>query len=237
MADSQSSPNRKKPVGVAIRGNGNTSVAQRELPVRTVTAQVQSKKLIADRRQRIIRAAITVFHELGFHNATTADIAREAGLTQSNLYNYVKSKQDVLFLVCEHLVGTYNQVLDDVSAKYEDPYERICQGLAAIINVMSLYRDELQLLYNETHALEKPDRLTILDMISQFISRFQVLLEDYERETGVKTMMDRRLAANLMSFVPAIVALRNWDLVRHNSKPNAALLYFILNGLGIHKPI
>jgi len=108
---------------------------------RVVTAQVQSEKLVTDRRDRIIRAAITVFHRQGFHSTTTADIAREAGLTQSNLYNYVKSKQDVLFLVCEHLVGIYEQLLDEVAEQYEDPHTRIVEALRAVTRVMGEYRD------------------------------------------------------------------------------------------------
>lgn len=204
---------------------------------RTVAAQVQSEKLVADRRERIIRAAITVFHRLGFHTATTADITREAGLTQSNLYNYVKSKQDVLFLVCEHLVSMYEDVLDEVSAQHQDPYVKITESLAAIIGVMNTYGDEVQLLYNEVHSLEEPDRSMISVLVSRFISRFETLIESYERETGTVIMQDRRLAANLMSFVPAILPLRRWDLKRHGHKDREkAILRFILRGLGIPEP-
>ena len=35
------------------------------------------------------------------------DIGRTAGMTQGTIYNYVTSKDDVLYLVCDRLVSEY----------------------------------------------------------------------------------------------------------------------------------
>lgn len=215
----------------------NGSEHWKVLPVkRVVDSQVQSEKLVSDRRDRIVRAAITVFHERGFHVATTADIAKEAGLTQSNIYNYVKSKQDVLFLVCEHLVGMYDSVLNKVVAEESDPYLRIVEAIRSTAGVMNQHRDELQLLYNETHALDKRDRMHILASVSRFIGRFQKLLDDYV-VAGGRIDFDRRLAANFLSFVPAMSALRSWDLAFNcDADVEEGVLRFCLNGLGMALP-
>lgn len=217
------------PGPAALQGSAGGSLETK----RTVATRVQSERLVSDRRDRIIRAAIAAYRGEGFHAITTADIAREAGLTQSNLYNYVKSKQDVLFLVCEHLVGTYEALLDEAQGSCADPYLRIVEALRTITRAMCTYRDELQLLYNEAHVLEKPDRVVILSLISRFIGRFETLLEDYGLTTGAQ----RRLAANFLSFVPAIVALRHWDLAAHNfAGTQEEIVRFVLRGLGLPQP-
>jgi AcrR family transcriptional regulator len=204
---------------------------------RTVLAQVQSQNLVTDRREKIINAAIIVFHSKGYHETTTADIARQAGLTQSNLYNYIKSKQDVLFLVCEHLVASYDNALDEVALKFEDPFDRLEQSIRKIIDIMNDYKAEVQLLYNETHALSKGDRVIILQKISKFIDRFEDLIENFETSTGHPTNPDRRLAANIASFLPAIVALRAWDLNRNRAfSSQRNLLDVILAALHISRP-
>lgn len=201
---------------------------------REIAAQVQNQKLVADRRARIIRAAVSVFHRLGYHLATTADIAREAGLTQSNLYNYVSSKQDVLFLVFEHLVNMYEDVLDQVSAQFEDPHRRIIECLHAILMVMEEYHQEVQLLYSEINALEEPDRSNFSAMAAHVIRHFELLLDDYVKAGGTVADPDRRLLANLASFTPAVLSLRKWDLDAHPAQDRkASLLSFILRGLGI----
>lgn len=202
---------------------------------RPIVSQIQNEMLVVDRRERIVRAAITVFRNSGFHVATTKDIAREADMTQSNLYNYVSSKQDVLFLVCEHLVGLYQKAVDDAVARFDDSHSRLVEALRAIITVMSAHSDELQLLYNETHALDKPDRKIVLTSIAKLIKAFEVLLKAYEEEYGTCIIKNRRIAANFLSFVPAMVALRSWDLIGHAKREEltAALLLFTLTGLGI----
>lgn len=202
--------------------------------VRKVATVVQSDQLVSDRRGQIINAAIIVFHRRGFHVATTNDIAQEAGLTQSNLYNYVKSKQDVLLLVCDHLVGIYNKIIDDIVEQHDDPHTCLVEGLEAIIKVMGTHRHEVQLLYHETHALEKRDRMAVLAAISGFIGRFESLLVRYEEDHGKLALRNTRLAANFLSFVPAIIALRSWDLASSGGRNlNQSILQFILSGLGI----
>jgi TetR/AcrR family transcriptional regulator, cholesterol catabolism regulator len=202
---------------------------------RPIISQVQSKNLILDRRERIIKAAITVFRRSGFHVATTKDVAVEAGLTQSNLYNYVSSKQDVLFLVCDHLVQLYQAAVDDAIATHIDAHSRLVESLRAVTRVMSIHRDEVQLLYNETHSLEKKDRKIVLSSIAKLINSFQVLLKDYERAYGPCLISNRRVAANFLSFVPAIFALRYWDLASNAGREEIemAILKFTLAGLGI----
>lgn len=202
---------------------------------RAIGSQIQNETLIADRRERIVRAAITVFRHAGFHGATTKDVAREANMTQSNLYNYVRSKQDVLFLVCDHLVTLYQNSVNDALANNDNSHDRLVEALRAIIKVMSAHRGEVQLLYNETHALDKPDRKIILTSITKLIKSFQVLLKDYEAEHGATVIKNGRIAANMLSFVPALAALRSWDLFAHAEpeEVESSILLFTLSGLGI----
>lgn len=202
---------------------------------RAIGTQVQDEGLVNERRERIVKAAITMFRRNGFHAATTRSIAEEAGVTQSNIYNYVRSKGDILYLVCEHLVGLYISTVDRVTAAHDDPHDRVVGALRGIMAVMFDHRDELVLLYNEVHALEKPDRKLVLRAVSQFIRQFQALLDAYVASGGTLRHANRRVAANILSFVPAIVALRWWDISLHSNREEAekAIFEFILAGLGI----
>jgi AcrR family transcriptional regulator len=205
---------------------------------RAINAQVQDVGLVNEMRDRIVRAAISVFRRKGFHGATTRDIAMEAGITQSNIYNYVRSKDDILYLVCERLVGLYIASVDGVMKENSDPYERVIGALRAIMAVMFEHRDELVLIYNEVHALEKQDRKLVLKAVARFIRQFQQLLEEFTATGARLRLANTRIAANLLSFVPAIVALRWWDLSLHTDQPEAerAIFDFMLAGLGIPAP-
>ena len=66
----------------------------------------------------MIRGAVKLFKEKGFHRATTREIAKAAGFSIGTLYEYIRTKEDVLFLVCDSI---YDEVHDRLSAlSYEE---------------------------------------------------------------------------------------------------------------------
>lgn len=52
-------------------------------------------------RDRIVRAALAVFAEHGFHRATMQDIVRASGLSVGAIYTYFKSKSDLILAGCD----------------------------------------------------------------------------------------------------------------------------------------
>ncbi|MEK6194640.1 MAG: TetR/AcrR family transcriptional regulator, partial [Deltaproteobacteria bacterium] len=71
--------------------------------LREVPTQVKNPDLVERRRQQIVEAAAKLFIAQGFHKTTTRQIARAAGFSIGSLYEYVASKEDVLYLVCESI--------------------------------------------------------------------------------------------------------------------------------------
>ncbi len=58
-------------------------------------------KVVEDRREQILEAALEVFAEKGFDRATNKDIARAAGITSGLIYHYFRSKKEVLLEAME----------------------------------------------------------------------------------------------------------------------------------------
>ena len=61
----------------------------------------RTPKIVEDRREQIIDAAMRVFSQKGFTRATNKDIAREAGITPGLIYHYFENKEAVLNAVIE----------------------------------------------------------------------------------------------------------------------------------------
>ncbi len=61
----------------------------------------RTPKVIEDRREQIIDAAMRVFAEKGFTRATNRDVAKEAGITTGLIYYYFENKEAVLKAVLE----------------------------------------------------------------------------------------------------------------------------------------
>jgi TetR/AcrR family transcriptional regulator len=88
-----------------------------------LTVAPSSRLPAAQRRQAIVDAALRVFAGCSYSGATTADIAREAGVSEPLLYRHFPSKRD-LYLACldeswARLRGTVEQIV----AAESDPAE------------------------------------------------------------------------------------------------------------------
>ena len=66
-----------------------------------------SPERVAHRKRRVEDAALVLFRERGFHGAGTRDIAREAGVSLGNLYNYYAQKEDIFESILTRLYGEF----------------------------------------------------------------------------------------------------------------------------------
>jgi AcrR family transcriptional regulator len=57
----------------------------------------------AERRLELIETAVRVFSEGSYRGTTTAEIAREAGVSEPTLYRHFPSKRDLYFAALDHV--------------------------------------------------------------------------------------------------------------------------------------
>ena len=60
------------------------------------TREERREQIAETRRSQILEAALSVFTEKGYSEATVPDIAREAGVAVGTIYNYYESKRELL---------------------------------------------------------------------------------------------------------------------------------------------
>jgi AcrR family transcriptional regulator len=61
----------------------------------------RTPKVVEDRREQIIDAAMRAFSQKGYTRATNKDIAREAGITPGLIYHYFESKEALFKAIIE----------------------------------------------------------------------------------------------------------------------------------------
>jgi AcrR family transcriptional regulator len=203
------------------------------IPARTVKAVTRDLPLVRERRDRLIKAAIDVVKVKGFHAATMRDIGRAAGMTQGTIYNYVTSKDDVLFLVCDRLVSEYQDETRKALETVPDPVERVRSGARAVAEVIYEHQDEILLIFQNSHLLDKQSLRVILARVDGFARLFEKFLTDAAREAGIP-IGNSYLMANIFTYLPTIVALRRWSLGRELSQNEilSGLTEFLVRGLG-----
>ena len=210
------------------------SAAGRTRRIRTAT---KNPERVRAWRERLINAAIAVFMEKGFHNATVRDIGRAAGMTQGTIYNYVTSKDDILYLVCDRIVAEYNDEARKAIAASDQPAERVRLAVRAIAEVMYAHRREILLIYQDSHLLDSRSRRVILARVEEFIGMFERIIVEAAAQLGVD-IPHPHLSANMLTFLPVMIALRGWSL-KATHPPEvviAEITTFVMRGLGFCPP-
>jgi len=82
-----------------------------------------SEKALEEKRERIEGAAKELFIKRGFHATSMRDIAKGADTSLGNLYNYFRTKEDIL----ESIIARYQKVVDSrlrsIFDEVEEPFE------------------------------------------------------------------------------------------------------------------
>jgi AcrR family transcriptional regulator len=200
---------------------------------RRIKTATKNPDRVRERRESLINAAVAVFIEKGFHNATVRDIGRAANMTQGTIYNYVSSKDDILYLVCDRIVAEYNEQARKALDTSHDPVGRVRSAVRAISQVMYRHRREILLIYQDSHLLDKRSRRVILARVEEFIGMFERIILDAARELRVP-LPHPHLSANMLTFLPVMIALRGWSLKNDVSPEEVVeqITAFIVRGLG-----
>jgi AcrR family transcriptional regulator len=199
---------------------------------RRIKPATKNPDRVRERRESLINAAVAVFIEKGFHNATVRDIGRAANMTQGTIYNYVSSKDDILYMVCDRIVAEYNEQARRALDTSHDPVGRVRSAVRAISQVMYRHRREILLIYQDSHLLDKRSRRVIVARVEEFIGMFERIIIDAARELRVP-LPHPHLSANMLTFLPVMIALRGWSLKNDLSPEEVVeqITAFIVRGL------
>jgi AcrR family transcriptional regulator len=200
---------------------------------RQVKAASKDPELVRERRGLLVAAAVRVFKQKGFHETTVRDIGREADMTQGTIYNYVASKEDILYLVCDQIVSEYQDETRKALDNSAQPRARVRGAVRAVCEVMDKHQEEILLIYQEGHLLDARSRKVILARMEEFIATFEAILRDAARELKLP-LPDPHFSANVLTFLPTMLALRRWSLRPGTNRAAVIdqMVVFLLRGLG-----
>ncbi len=215
--------------GAAVKRSRREPATSRQ--ARKVHTVVRDTELVAQRHGEIVRAATRIFISKGYHGAGVREIAEAAGLSLGGLYTYVKTKEDILYLVFRRISTTLQECVRRDVAGIDDPADRVAAALRATIRTAGQYQDEILLMYQETKSLGRKSLHNVLAEESHYVGLFEdVLQAGYDQGLFIG---NPKLGADIVAYLCTIVVLRRWHLGRRFSSEEIenGVIDFILGGL------
>ncbi|PLR96649.1 TetR/AcrR family transcriptional regulator [Bacillus sp. T33-2] len=182
---------------------------------REVQASVKDERLVRKRRDQMIKGAVTLFKEKGFHRTTTREIARASGFSIGTLYEYIRTKEDVLYLVCDTIYDQVkNRLRKDIGTSL-GTLENLQLAISHYFKVMDEMQDEVVVMYQEAKSLSK-DALPYvlkkeLEMVKMFEDVIQLCVENGELDLNEQQV---KLVAHNIFVQGQMWGFRRWALQR-----------------------
>ncbi|QSO54256.1 TetR/AcrR family transcriptional regulator [Alicyclobacillus curvatus] len=178
-----------------------------------IASTVKDPERIRERREQIVKASVQLFAQKGFHKATTREIARASGLSNGALYEYVQSKEDILYLVCQHIHQEIHERLADSLSSHDVAIERLRHAVASFLSVIRDMEDEVLLIYQESKSLPSDYLRAVLQNEQAITDIFVRLLQDGRQDESVQlTEEDIPLVAHDVIVLGQLWAFRRWAL-------------------------
>ncbi|ETI69854.1 TetR family transcriptional regulator [Neobacillus vireti LMG 21834] len=143
---------------------------------REVQASVKDERLVQKRRDQMIKGAVTLFKQKGFHRTTTREIAKAAGFSIGTLYEYIRTKEDVLYLVCDSIYDHVSERLQQDLSLKSGTLASLKLGIANFFQVMDEMQAEVLVMYQEVKSLSKDALPYVLKKEMEMVAMFADLL-------------------------------------------------------------
>jgi TetR/AcrR family transcriptional regulator, cholesterol catabolism regulator len=143
---------------------------------REVQASVKDERLVQRRRDQMIKGAVSLFKQKGFHRTTTREIAKAAGFSIGTLYEYIRTKEDVLYLVCDSIYDHVSERLQQDLEDKQGTLDSLKHGIANYFRVIDEMQEEILVMYQEAKSLTKDALPYVLKKENEMAAMFEKLI-------------------------------------------------------------
>src|SRR5699024_4100150 len=181
----------------------------------TIKSSVIHIEEVEKRRKQINERDITFCKDKCFNRSTTREKAKEYSYSIGALYEYVRTKEDVLSLVYKAINDrVYNHLKDSLQLK-EVTLENLYRAIDSYYRLIDAMQEEVVILYQEVKSLDPQSRESILEKERQMVlilknALLLCLPKDYNQQRA-------ELLANNIFVQGQMWGFRRWILSKKYS--------------------
>lgn len=170
-------------------------------------------ELVASRREHIARCAIHAFVKKGYDRTNVDEIADACGMSKGNLYNYVGSKEDILYLVIDRSLCKLAELVEGFLARSDNasPTKTLREFIEVYYRGVDGDSDSFLFTYQETKNLSPTAQRRVLDAASRDVAVCEELLRRGV-ESGEFRINKPVLVAHNIIALGHMWAVRRWFL-------------------------
>jgi uncharacterized protein (TIGR00369 family) len=187
------------------------------------------------RKEQIFRAACDVMARKGFARATMREIASTAGMPVPTMYQYLRSKDDLLTMLFDTYLAEVERNISIAAAQGRTATQKLAAAIRANLASFDSYHKQIRLMNRETQALNSEARERVKRHMTSYIQLFSRIIAEGIQKNEFRNV-DPDLVGNFIAMLCEVWPLRFWSVGRFGlAAVQDAILAFVADGL--RKPI
>ncbi len=181
-----------------------------------IESQIKDKRLVEVRRREIVRAAVDLFIRKGFHKTTVREIAQKFGMSIGTLYEYIRTKEDILYLVCDYIHSNVRDKVRPSLTLTGNSIDTLKKAIYTYFTIINEMQDYVLFLYQETKSLSHEARKYIFRAEEEMTQIFEeILIQGVDEGSFSIDRRDVNIITHNIMVIGHMWAFRRWMLQKN----------------------
>jgi len=172
-------------------------------------------------RNKIVDAASTLYAKKGFAATSIQEISEMAGVDLPVTYHYVKKKSEIMRMIMEDVLSSFQKSLVRQIQGIDDPVERLAVAFVLYLRIMDQQSEKILLIYQKSSSLDRASKARIMQLEVEVSDIFAKIIKE-----GISQGVFKKTDIDLMAYSILMLA-QMWVLKHWHFKKRLALDKYI----------
>lgn len=171
----------------------------------------------SEQRERIVEAAVRLLARQPFADITVERLREDLNLSKGGLYHHIRSKSEILLLVCEHAGEAMLAALENARGTVGTPRQRLEVLIGSHLDVVDRYGGALWAFFSEREHMDVVDRERVLQWERRYLEGVVDLLEEAKHSGELRDV-------DLVVLAHTVIGVANWTTRWYRGRPTRSAL-------------
>jgi AcrR family transcriptional regulator len=185
----------------------------------------------SSRKEIIVEKAANLFKEKGYKAASMRDLAEVVGVEAASLYNHIKSKSELLHVICLDVANRFTNKIDEVEAEAIPAKEKIEKLLRFHIREMLNNYEDVIVSDREWKHLSEPYLSNFRHQRRTYRKRFASIIDEGIKKKEIKKIDASTAVLIMLHAVSGIESFHRSKQKISGKELEENMVTILINGL------
>ncbi len=131
-----------------------------------------------NRKAQILQTAATLFRERGYQAASMRDIATAMHIEAASLYHHIKSKEEILEIICFDMAEQFLSAIVEVNDIYFNAEEKLRMAILNHVRLITQNQERSAVFLHEWRSLPEVSLNSFLALRNQYENGFKQIVKE-----------------------------------------------------------